>query len=314
MRPPRIELADRLQRLRHPGRLSLGDAAQRLGVPEGWVAEALATSGGTLPGGTRVMRLTTGQPDSLLATLIAGGPVVVGVGEQGNGGWRLARSFTVLAEHPALRIRWDQAELVLPAADLHAYAIIEPTACRCGERRVIAWYDAVGRGLARIMQRIESDPAAYETCVAGYVDATPATWADPGPSTPPRPAADRQSLPSSILSRIATDLGRATDMSPVTMVLGHQRYMLVQHGSTWTDRSSGRNLAFSDGVGCVHLWQDAIAEVAIVQVPALGPLHAIEAYDVVGQRCLAIVPQRAVDDGDPVDWADLIAGWRDGAS
>lgn len=52
------ELAPRLHGVRHPGGLGLREAALRLGVTEGRVAEILSVSGPVLPGGiVRSVRL-----------------------------------------------------------------------------------------------------------------------------------------------------------------------------------------------------------------------------------------------------------------
>ena len=311
---PQTGLVERLLHLRHPGGLSLGDATKRLGVPEGRVAEALAEHGQTLPGGSvRTTRLAA-DPETLLTALLSGGPIAIGVGDHGIGGWRLATMVSVVYDRPALRIRWDGAELVLPSDGLRAYGLVEATGCRCGERRSVVWYDATGRPLMRATQRVEADQAAFAGCCARFAEPLPATWAEVEPVSRQTLEADRRQLPPEMLGRIAADLHLALDAPPLTLVLGQGHYLLVQHALSWQNRSADRTCRFSDGPGWVNIWQDAITGVAIVRVPSPGSLHAIEVNDASGQRGLAILPQQAPDGSDPAGWADLIAAWSEYAT
>lgn len=311
---PQTDLVERLLHLRHPGGISLGDAAKRLGVPEGRVAEALAGHGQNLPGSSvRTIRLTA-DPEALLTALVSGGPIAIGVGDHGIAGWRLATMVSVVYDRPALRIRWDGAELVLPIDGLRTYGLVEATGCRCGERRSVVWYDAVGRPLMRATQRVEADPAAFAVCCERFAEPLPATWATMKPIRQHLPETERRPLPVDMLGHIAADLHLALDVPPLTLVLGQERYLLVQHALSWQNRSAERTWRFSDGPGWVNLWQDAITGLAIVRVPSPGSLHAIEVLDASGQRGLAILPQQAPDGNDPAGWVDLIAAWSEHAT
>lgn len=301
------DLSGRLRRLRHPGRLTLGDAARRLGAAEGRVAEALAR-GGVLPGdGAEAHRLRP-ELEGLLECLLMGGPIAIGVDDGICASWRIAHHATADFDRPALRIRWDGADLVLPADGLRAYAIRERTPCPCGERRSIALYDVSGRPLARMTQAGGADPALFTICRERFAEREESIFASSSRGgEPPAPAAAPPRVP---VARIIGDLQLSLDAPPLSVVAGRGRYLMAQHATSWMDRSAGRRHVITDGCGWVSLDHDALSGARLMAAPGCPGLHAVEVDGADGGRVLAIMPQQAPDGRDPDGWAGMIRGWR----